>query len=151
MLFTTYTFIRTYRIIRQVRVPVSLALCISTAFKCSGNTNYDGCTAVSLYCIYLQCTRARVLNPVGTRVSSVQMTLFGRLSFFPFLHLLKLFGGIHKFKIQGVFQTEYEFPFTVNIYNENTTLYVLFKLQPIGQSITGLLAEAYWSSTTNCS
>ena len=80
------------------------------------------------------------------------MTLFGRLSFFPFLHLLNLFGAIHKSKIQGVSQTEYELPFTENIYNEKTTLYiyVLFKLQPIGQSITGLLAEAYWSSTTNC-
>ena len=132
-------------------IPVSIALCTSTTFlaciciwyslcsKCSGNTNYAGCTAVSLYCIYLQCTRARVLNPVGTRVSSVQMTLFGRLSFFPFLHLLNLFGAIHKSKIQGVFQTEYELPFTVNMtfhywdYNQLVILWLDYRVKLIGQ------------------
>ena len=88
-------------------------LACSLCSNCSGNTNYNGCTAVSY--INLQCARARMLHPVGTRVSSVQMTLFGRLSFFPFLHLLNLFGAIHKSRIQGVFQTEYELPFTVNM------------------------------------
>ena len=113
-------------------IPVTIALRAFTAFlacslgsKCSRNTNYNGCTAVLLYCTYLQCTRARVLNPVGTGVSSVQMTLFWRLSFFPFLHLLNLFGAIHKSKIQGVFQTEYELPFTVNIYKMRIWLFAI--------------------------
>ena len=134
-------------------IPVYIALRAFTAFlacslcsKCSGNTNYNGCTAVLLYCTYLQCTRARVLNPVGTRVSSVQMTLFGRLSFFPFLHLLNLSGAIHKSKVQGVFQTEYELPLTVNIFKMRIWLFTIYYNQLV---ITGLLAKAWWHLTTN--